>query len=235
MRVCATVAGALAITMILSTGVQADSTAPADHYTVVPLNRVMQAVQGANARTGPGPQHPVLVALNAGVNVRVTGEVQGRDWLQVDLWQNGGAAFIYAPLLRDASEPPERAGDEWSVAENQSCKVWNFGNKRNEPFTWSGVCEDGKAAGEGRFTIRGGRYVYEGAMLAGKAHGYGAFTWADGERYEGEWHDGRPHGHGAYTLFDGKVYQGEWRDGCFGERSGRWASIATSAAACGFD
>ena len=240
MRAFAAAVAALVATMFLSTGVQADRSAPADSYAVDPLDRVMQVAQGVNVRAGPGTHHPVLVTLNAGTDVRVTGAVQGRDWLRVDLRRGGGAAYIYAPLLEDASYPvpaarSEPPAAEWSVASNQPCEVWNFGDRANEPFTWSGACEDGRASGEGRFTIRGGAYVYEGAMRGGRAHGYGTFAWTDGERYEGTWRDGKPHGQGSYTLFDGKVYQGEWREGCFGERDGRWASIATSAEACGFD
>ena len=210
---------------------------PERPYAVTPLDRPMDIAERANVRAGPGTAYAVLATLDAGDRVHVTGSVRGRDWLRIDLREDGSPAFVYAPLLKrpKAAAGVESSGSGWSVTGNQPCRVWNFGDGENEPFTWSGVCVDGKASGQGRFTIRGGRYVYEGVMQAGKMQGYGTFVWADGERYEGEWRDGRPHGHGAYTLFDGDVYRGRWRDGCFGHRDGRWASIATSATACNFE
>ena len=78
-------------------------------------------------------------------------------------------------------------------------------------------------------------FRYEGELRDGRQHGYGTFTEASGERYEGEWRDGRPHGQGTYVQADGTVFEGEWSHGCFGERDGRWASIGTTAAACGFE
>ena len=214
-----------------------DEAASETSYTVDPLDRVMEVARPANVRAGPGTDHAILFTLDAGAGLHVTGAVRGRDWLRVDIRDDGAAAFVYAPLLKESSAaaPIVPFGPEWSIAENQPCRVWNFGDRKNGPFTWSGVCTNGMASGQGRFTIRGGRYVYEGIMQAGRAQGYGTFTWLDGERYEGEWQDGKPHGHGTYTLYDGEVYEGQWRHGCFGERDGKWASIATSSAACGFE
>ena len=136
--------------------------------------------------------------------------------------------------------------------------MWNYGNRDYEPFTWSGACVDDKASGEGRLVFRGGEGEYEGTMQAGKMHGRGVFEWsngfryegelrdgkqygygtymgANGERYEGGWREGRPHGQGTYVQGDGTTYEGAWRDGCFGDRESRWASIGTTAAACGFE
>ena len=152
----------------------------------------------------------------------------------------------------------ELAGVSWSITANQSCAVWNYGNPGYEPLTWSGACTEGKATGEGRLVFRAGEGVYEGGMLEGKLHGRGVLEWSDGFRYEGElrdgkqhgqgtltqangeryagaWRNGRPYGRGTYTQTDGTTFDGDWRDGCFGERSGRWASVGTTAAACGFD
>ena len=60
-------------------------------------------------------------------------------------------------------------------------------------------------------------------------------TQANGDRYTGAWRNGRPHGRGIHTQADGTSFEGAWRDGCFGERSGRWASVGTTAAVCGFE
>ena len=247
---------------------------PADRYRIEQADRLMRASEAANLRTGPSPDYDIVGTVRAGDELRVTGEVRGRDWLRVSF--RGGTAFVYAPLLRptrqeavqetvqedDAAprpaDSPPRAGADWSIAENQPCQVWNYGNRDYEPFTWTGACVEGKASGEGRLVYRGGEGVYEGGMEAGKMHGrgiltwangfryegelrdgkqhgYGTFTEASGERYEGNWRDGKPHGQGTYVQGDGTTFKGEWRDGCFGTQGGRWASIGTSAAACGFE
>ena len=246
---------------------------PRDRYRVKPADRLMSAREAANVRTGPGPDYDIVGTVMFGDEVRVTGEVRGRDWMRVAFPGSGDTAYIYAPLLRAAREAPRAAsstaaaetaapleptGPSWSIAENEPCQVWNYGNRNYEPFTWSGACVDDKASGEGRLVFRGGEGVYEGPMQAGKMHGRGVFEWsngfryegelregkqhgygthvgANGERYEGGWREGRPHGQGTYVEGDGTTYEGAWRDGCFGDRESRWASIGTTAAACGFE
>ena len=244
-----------------------------DRYRVKPVERLMTVREAANVRTGPGPDYDIVGTVMVGDEVRVTGEVRGRDWVRVVYPRTAEAAFIYAPLLHAAREAPapessaaavetasplEPSSPSWSIAENGPCLVWNYGNKDYEPFTWSGACVDDKASGEGRLVFRGGDGTYEGPMQAGKMHGRGVFEWTNGfryegelrdgkqhgygtyvgtsgERYDGEWREGRPHGQGTYVEADGDVYEGAWRDGCFGDRDSRWASIGTSAAACGFE
>ena len=153
----------------------------------------------------------------------------------------------------------EPFGPNWSIVENQPCQVWNYGESEGlGPIIWSGACADGKASGKGHLTVSGAGATYQGGMAGGKPHGHGTltwddgshydgewrdserhgrgtYTWADGDRYEGEWRDSAPHGHGTFTKADGDRYEGEWRDGCFGERDGRWATVSTSAADCGFE
>ena len=173
------------------------------------------------------------------------------------------AAVFAVPIVfgtnveADAANDPEPFGPEWSITENQHCKVWNFGQpEASEPFTWSGSCVDGKASGEGKLTHTGG--IYDGAMQAGRfhgfgvqsldgvgvyvgpwiegvPHGFGTLLFAGGDLYQGNWHGGRAHGHGTFTLANGDVYEGQWRDGCFGERHGPNATIGTSRRACGFN
>ncbi len=248
---------------------------PADRYRVKPVDRMARATEAANVRTGPSPDYDIAGTVMRGDEVRVTGEVRGRDWVRVEF--RGGSAFIYGPLLRTvktegegttqareeetaAVATPSRkpSGPDWSIAENQPCQVWNYGNREYEPFTWSGDCVDGKASGAGRLVFRGGEGVYDGTMQAGRMHGSGVLDWSNGfhyegelrdgkqhgrgtftdssgERYDGNWRDGRPHGQGTYVQSDGTTYEGAWRDGCFGERDGRWASIGREAAACGFE
>ena len=257
MRVVATLAAALAAVMVWV----ADASA-ADTYTVDPLNQVMEVAEAANIRAGPGSDFPVQVVLNAGARVRVTGAVQGRNWLRIDLPGDASDAFVYAPLLRATAAWAELRpfGPDWSVTENQPCQVWNRGRRDHEPFTWWGACVDGKASGEGRLVWRSryGRYVYEGSMEAGKQHGNGTlkrgdgsryvgewqdgkrhgsgvYTWPAGHRYEGGWSEDRPHGFGTATFADGDVHTGEWRKGCYGERDGIWSALIATVEDCGFE
>ena len=247
---------------------------PRDRYRVKTADQLMSVREAANVRTGPGPDYDIVGTVMAGDELRVTGEVRGRDWLRVAYPREGDSAFIYAPLLRlvreaaprpaptpaepETASPLEPAGPSWSIAENTPCQVWNYGNRDYEPFAWSGACLDDKASGSGRLVFRGGEGVYEGSMRAGKMHGRGVFEWssgfryegelregkqhgygtyvgANGERYDGGWREGRPHGQGTYVQSDGSVYEGAWRDGCFGSSETRWASIGTTAEACGFE
>ena len=293
-------------------------------YTIEPLDRIMQVSEDANVRAGPGIGYGVLATLDAGAGVRVTGAVQGQEWLRVQPLERGGSAFVHMSLLKEAASalkeassaplkqspkeaetnsleplshqvtvaplasPPEEDADapldsfgpNWSDTDIEHCQVWNYGEPELEPFTWVGACVDGKASGKGRLTFLGAVYVYEGTMSAGlmhgqgtiissdgyryqggwdngEPHGYGIESLASGERYEGEyrkgqrhgygiytadsgdvfegdWRDGKPHGTGTYTNVDGSLFEGQWRDGCFGERDGEWATIGTTAQACGF-
>ena len=109
----------------------------------------------------------------------------------------GLAAFVTAAAVVSGWSSVEAAdatlepfGPNWSIAENQPCQVWNYGKKeRYEPYIWSGACADGKATGEGRLTVAGREIVYDGAMLAGKFHGRGTDTFADGSAVTCEWRD----------------------------------------------
>ena len=257
MRTHAILAAALAaaITWVVGT-----SAAKAD--TISPLNHVMEVAETSNVRAGPGTGYDVRYVLKAGAKVRVTGAVQGRDWLRIDLRGDGDEAFIYAPLLQEAhaSAATMLSDSRWSVTEDRPCQVWNDGQKDHRSFTWSGACVDGKVSGEGRLVwrTRFGRYVYEGHMESGKLHGRGilkrsdgaryegewrdgkrhgtgSYKWAAGHRYEGTWHDDRPHGLGTATFADGDVHQGEWRQGCYGERDGIWSALIATVEDCGFN
>ena len=258
MRTLATLAAMLAAATVWI----ADANA-AEAYTVDPFDRVMTVATPANVRAGPGPDYDVQVALNEGVTVRVTGAVRDRDWLRVDLRGDGEAAFIYAPLLKEAraSAPLKPFGSDWSITKNQPCQVWNGGmGHKYERFTWSGACVNGKASGQGRLAwrTRFGKSAYEGGMKAGRQHGSGTLRRSDGARYEGEWRDGhrhgrgtykwaaghryegawsddRPHGFGTAYFADGDVHQGQWRKGCYGERDGIWSALIATVEACGFD
>ena len=169
-------------------------------HRVKPVNRLMSAREAANIRTGPSPDYDIVGTVMSGDELHVTGEVRGRDWLRVAYPSSGDEAYIYGPLLRlvrqlpratesastpsaeveastppaaEASASPRASGPSWSIAENQPCEVWNYGNTDYEPLTWSGPCMNGKASGSGRLVFRNGEGVYDGAMQGGRMHGRG--------------------------------------------------------------
>ena len=125
-------------------------------HRVKPVDRLMSAREAANIRTGPSPDYDIVGTVMAGDELHVTGEVRGRDWLRVEYPRSGDEAYIYGPLLKlvaerprttqstpstpapDIPASPQPSGPSWSIAENQPCEVWNYGNRDYEPITWSG-------------------------------------------------------------------------------------------------
>ena len=63
---------------------------------VVPADRLMQARARTNVRSGPGTDHAKIGLLEAGREVRVTGEAG--EWLRIEA-PDGGAAFVHGSLL----------------------------------------------------------------------------------------------------------------------------------------
>ena len=202
----------------------AEEAEPEDDYTVAPLDAAMEVAARANVRSGPGTGYAVLGTLDAGAGVRVTGAVEGGDWLRVDLREDGGAAFIHSSLLKEMAPeaPPEPFGSDWAIVENQPCQVWfrSVVSTDAEPedydsFTWSGACVDGKASGEGRLTWRMkgvGDGAYDGSTQAGKMQGFGTLNYPRGSRYEGGFADGRWYGRGTFTTPDGGYFNCVWQD-----------------------
>ena len=123
------------------------------------------------------------------------------------------AAPVASLLEEDTAAPLDPFGLNWSITGNQHCHVWNYGETELEPFTWSGVCVDGKTSGAGRLTFLANDYVYEGTMNAGMMHGNGTIISSDGYRYEGAWDNGEPHGHGIESLASGEQYTGAFQEG----------------------
>ena len=54
--------------------------------------------------------------------------------------------------------------------------------------------------------------IYKGEIVNGKRHGYGIYTWNNGDIYEGDWVDDKRHGHGKQSYHNGRTYTGEWQD-----------------------
>jgi hypothetical protein len=119
----------------------------------------------------------------------------------------------------------------WQV-KAQSCRV----HDPELQASYAGPCVGGFAEGTGHAM---GSAEYRGEFRAGRKHGGGIKTWANGDRYDGEFFEdriegfgvytfgrgpwageryegdyvaGRRHGHGVYRWATGDVYRGPWRD-----------------------
>lgn len=91
---------------------------------------------------------------------------------------------------------------------------------------YAGPCLNGLAEGEGSAS---GIAEYRGGFKAGRKHGKGVKTWANGDRYEGGFVEDRKEGQGIYVFGRGR-WAGERYEGAFvnDRRHGygvyRWAS-----------
>jgi hypothetical protein len=52
-----------------------------------------------------------------------------------------------------------------------------------------------------------------GSFAAGKRHGQGKFTYANGDAYEGSWENDLKHGNGEYIYAKGSKKVGQWVNG----------------------
>ena len=77
--------------------------------------------------------------------------------------------------------------------------------------SYAGPCVDGLAQGRGEAK---GTAEYRGEFIAGRKHGKGVKTWANGDRYEGDWIADRKDGTGTYAFGKGR-WEGERYEGAF--------------------
>ena len=54
---------------------------------------------------------------------------------------------------------------------------------------------------------------FVGDYQAGKRHGWGTYTFPNGDRYMGQYQEDMPHGYGVYIFASGQTYEGEWQMG----------------------
>jgi len=72
---------------------------------------------------------------------------------------------------------------------------------------YEGPFQDGRAHGRGFRQYEDGS-TYEGDYVGDKRVGFGAYSWADGDRFSGIWSVGRERG--FYVTNDGTMYYQEW-------------------------
>ncbi|CAE7211473.1 Morn1 [Symbiodinium natans] len=60
-----------------------------------------------------------------------------------------------------------------------------------------------------------GTMIYEGDYLDDAKHGFGKFTWPNGNVYEGGWQNGKRHGKATFVTSTGKQKVGFWHDDKF--------------------
>jgi hypothetical protein len=73
------------------------------------------------------------------------------------------------------------------------------------------------ACGKNPITIKKnmtfGEDTYNGDTICDIRHGYGEYTWSNGDVYEGAFIDNKLTGNGKMTYTNGNVYEGDWVDG----------------------
>ena len=69
-----------------------------DGFEVSEVDRVMWASRPSNARRGPGTGYSRVGSLGAGDEVAVTGEVEGRPWVRVEM-PDGAVAYVHEEQL----------------------------------------------------------------------------------------------------------------------------------------
>ena len=197
---------------------------------IAPAGRMMQARTRTNVRSGPGTEHARVGLLEAGEEVRVTGEAG--EWLRIE-GPDGSAAFVHGPLLvpvaREASaqetlEPaaplsPKCAGmgrgaECWlELANRPGCHV--FDRSYDQTSTWSGACAGGLAVGQGTLNWSSpyGSAEFSGTLDHGKRHGHWVLHWSDGSVAEGPYADGEEHGHWVLRRPDGRCSAELWSHG----------------------
>ena len=197
---------------------------PADRYRVDPADRLMAVSEAANVRTGPSPDYDIVGTVTGGDEVRVTGDVRGRDWARVDF--RGGAAFIYAPLLKAVKERVKKEQQE-QEQEQEAPTVAVTSPEPPEPpepreppepseplgSNWS-IAENQPCQVWNYGTRDYEPFTWSGACVDGKASGEGRLVYRGGEgTYEGSMQTGRMHGRGVLGWANGFRYEGDLRDG----------------------
>ena len=200
---------------------------------IAPADRMMQARTRTNVRSGPGTEHARIGLLEAGEEVRVTGEAG--EWLRIE-GPDGSTAFVHGPLLvpvareTSAQEAPEpaaslspkcagmgRGAECWRELANQpGCHLFDTYYDPIWSATWSGSCAGGLGVGQGTlgWSSPKGSAEYTGTLDRGKRHGHWVERVGPLEIVlEGPFVDGRRHGHWIVRWDDGSCTTELWSHG----------------------
>ena len=186
-------------------------------FDIVPADRMMQARTRTNVRNGPGTEHTRIGLLEAGEQVRVTGE--SGEWLRIEA-PDGGAAFVHGSLLVESAPQgsdaavnlsPKCAGKQegaacWhKLAEPPGCYFWYTYFSPIITWNWTGSCPKGIAEGRGTLmsTWSGGSSEFSGTLDDGKLHGHWILRLASGTVHEGPFVNGDMRGRWVERHPDG--------------------------------
>ena len=226
--------------------VAAEAAGESGEPAVAPADRLMQARARTNVRSGPGTDHAKIGLLEAGREVRVTGEAG--EWLRIEA-PGGGAAFVHGSLLaapapqgrnRAAALSPKCAGMSkggacWQeLADRPGCHFWYDYYNPKVSWTWSGACRDGAANGRGTLaaTWSGGSAELGGALDGGRMQGRWVIRYADGRVDEGTYLNGKKHGRWTDRYANGRVDEGPYANG---RKHGRWVDRYASGNSFEYD
>ena len=76
-----------------------------DGFEVSEVDRVMWTAEPSNARSGPGTDYARVGSLRAGDEVAVTGEVEDKPWVRVEM-PDGVVAYVHAGQLSGQAPEP---------------------------------------------------------------------------------------------------------------------------------
>ena len=139
-----------------------------DDFEVSEVDRVMWASGPSNARSGPGTGYARVDSLRAGDEVTVTGEVEGKPWLRVEM-PDGAMAYVHeGQLSRQApGQAPEPRPDPRAPA-GVYLTIDVSAGQRILPAHLEAIGADRIPSGEirGHAMVAGG--CYAGAKAAGR-------------------------------------------------------------------
>lgn len=211
---------------------------------VAPVDRAMQARMRTDIHSGPGPGHARVGALEAGREVRVTGEAGA--WLRIEA-PDGGAAFVHASRLVPAAPRDPAAGLApkcaamspgaacWQeLADREGCRFWYDYYNPGVSWAWAGACRAGVADGQGVLAAKwaGGSAELIGAFGGGRMQGLWIARYAGGRVEQGHYLNGGRQGRWVDRYASGRVDRGSYANG---RKHGRWVSRYASGNSLVYD
>jgi hypothetical protein len=125
------------------------------------------------------------------------------------------ARACLVPFILALATSPCWADDGFARDSVSHCSVFKPNLKPGEAVSWTGVCVDGLAQGQGKAkwsSADGSSVVFEGNFVQGKLQGNGAMSASGGDRYQGAYKDGKRDGRGIYVSANGDKFEGEYKE-----------------------